>query len=234
VSKATGVPLAKVAARVMAGLSLEEAGLAKEPALSGSFVKEAVLPFRKLPGSDARLGPEMHSTGEVMGHASDFPHAFAKATIGAGDELPNGGTVLISVNDGDKRYVVDLAKRFCDLGFTLLATRGTAAYLQRHGVAVQAINKVAEGSPHVVDYIREGRIAIAVNTPIGSVAHEDGIDIRRNALRQRVLLLTTMKAAFAAVEAITALGTSGFAIESLQEHYRKSTCEAATAPSAGM
>ena len=169
-----------------------------------------------------------------MGYAPDFPHAFAKATIGAGDDLPSSGTVLISVNDNDKRYVVDLAKRCRDLGFTLLATRGTAAYLQCHGVEAQAINKVVEGSPHVVDYIREGRIAIAINTPIGSVAHEDGIDIRRNALRQRVLLLTTMKAAFAAVEAIAALRTSGFTVESLQEHYRNSTRERVTMPSVGM
>jgi carbamoyl-phosphate synthase large subunit len=222
VSKATGVPLAKVAARVMAGQSLREAGLPAEPPVAGFFVKEAVLPFRKLPGSDARLGPEMHSTGEVMGFARAFGPAYAKAELGAGEGLPATGTALLSVNDNDKRYVVSLARSLADLGFRLVATRGTAAILARAGLEVQPVNKVAEGSPHVVDLVRAGTVDLVINTPIGSMAFEDGAAIRLTALRQRVPLLTTISAAVAAAGAIAALRGQTLDVRSLQEHYRLS------------
>ncbi|MGI8916662.1 MAG: carbamoyl-phosphate synthase large subunit [Chloroflexota bacterium] len=222
VSKATGVPLAKVAARVMAGQSLEEAGLPGEPSVHGYFIKEAVLPFRKLPGSDARLGPEMHSTGEVMGHAPDFAHAFAKASLGAGDGLPDGGMALLSVNDSDKRFIVKLASDLRDLGFGLIATHGTAAKLAAAGLPVRSVNKVAQGSPHVVDLIRQGEVQIVINTPIGSMAFEDGAEIRLTALRQRVPLVTTISAALAVVGAIRALHSEALVVRSLQEHYRLS------------
>jgi carbamoyl-phosphate synthase large subunit len=222
VSKATGVPLAKVAARVMAGQTLEAAGLPVEPAVHGYFVKEAVLPFRKLPGSDARLGPEMHSTGEVMGHAPDFAHAFAKAVLGAGDDLPDRGMALLSVNDSDKRFVVNLGRDLRDLGFGLIATHGTAAKLADAGLPVRAVNKVAQGSPHVVDLIRQGDVQMVINTPIGSMAFEDGAEIRLTALRQRVPLVTTISAALAVVGAIRAVRQEALGVRSLQEHYQRS------------
>jgi len=222
VSKATGVPLAKVAARVMAGLSLQEAGLAVEPPLNGYFVKEAVLPFRKLPGSDARLGPEMHSTGEVMGHAPDFAHAFAKASLGAGEGLPDGGMALLSVNDSDKRFIVSLARDLHELGFGLIATHGTAARLAAAGLPVRSVNKVAQGSPHVVDLLRQGEVQMVINTPIGSMAFEDGAEIRLTTLRQRIPLITTISAALAVTGAIRALRNEALQVRSLQEHYRLS------------
>ncbi len=226
VSKATGVPLAKVAARVMAGQSLDEAGLPREPAVHGVFVKEAVLPFRKLPGSDARLGPEMHSTGEVMGFATDLGLAYAKAALGAGEGLPDTGTALLSVNDNDKRYVVALARKLNDLGFQLIATHGTAAKLADAGLEVRSINKVAEGSPHVVDVLQADQAQLVINTPIGSMAFEDGAAIRLTALRRRVPLVTTMSAANAAADAIKAMRDQALEVRSLQEHYRLNSKEA--------
>jgi carbamoyl-phosphate synthase large subunit len=185
-------------------------------------VKDAVLPFRKLPGSDARLGPEMHSTGEVMGHAPDFAHAFAKAVLGAGDDLPDRGMALLSVNDSDKRFVVNLGRDLRDLGFGLIATHGTAAKLADAGLPVRAVNKVAQGSPHVVDLIRQGEVQMVINTPIGSMAFEDGAEIRLTALRQRVPLVTTISAALAVVGAIRAVRQEALGVRSLQEHYQRS------------
>jgi carbamoyl-phosphate synthase large subunit len=221
VSKATGVPLARLAAQVMAGKTLAELGFTEEPRIDGFFVKEAVLPFKKLPGSDALLGPEMRSTGEVMGHASHFGHAFAKAEMGAGDSLPLQGTVLISVNDFDKGSALKIARDFYRLGFRLLATRGTAAFLSGAGLPVQAVNKVSEGSPHVVDYIRRGEVDLIINTPLGRDAHDDGVLIRQTAVRQGVPLLTTLSAAAAAVQGIRALRERELKVRSLQEHYQQ-------------
>ncbi|HEY65903.1 MAG TPA: carbamoyl-phosphate synthase large subunit [Caldilineae bacterium] len=221
VSKATGVPLARIAAQVMAGKTLEELGFTEEPQVHGFFVKEAVLPFKKLPGSDALLGPEMRSTGEVMGHASRFGHAFAKAEMGAGDTLPLEGTALISVNDYDKGSALKIARDLYRLGFRLLATRGTAAFLAKAGLPVQAVNKVSEGSPHVVDYIRNGEVDLILNTPLGREAHSDGMAIRQAAVRHSVPLLTTLSAAAAAVQGIRALREKELSVRSLQEHYKE-------------
>ncbi len=219
VSKATGVPLVKIAAQVMVGRTLAELGFVEEPRVDGFFVKEAVLPFRKLPGSDALLGPEMLSTGEVMGHASRFGHAFAKAEMAAGDPLPLAGAALLSVNDFDKGTILKIGRDLHRLGFRLLATRGTAASLARVGLPVEAVNKVSEGSPHIVDLIREGRVQMVINTPLGPRANSDGVEIRRAAVQHRVPLLTTMSAAAAAVNGIRALRDRELRVRSLQEHY---------------
>ncbi|GAB4519778.1 MAG: carbamoyl-phosphate synthase large subunit [Anaerolineae bacterium] len=220
VSKATGVPLARIAAQVMTGKTLEELGLLEEPKIDGFFVKEAVLPFKKLPGSDALLGPEMRSTGEVMGHASRFGLAFAKAEMGAGDTLPLQGTALISVNDYDKGSALKIARDLHRLGFRILATSGTAAFLAGAGLPVKAVNKVSEGSPHVVDYIKRGEIDLIINTPLGRDAYDDGVQIRQAAVRHGVPLLTTLSAAAAAVQGIRALRERELRVRSLQEHYQ--------------
>jgi len=223
VSKATGVPLAKIAAQVMVGRTLEEIGFTEEPQVKGFFVKEAVLPFKKFPGVDARLGPEMRSTGEVIGCAPRFGHAFAKSQMAAGGTLPLEGTVLITVNDFDKSTVLKIARDLHRLGFRLLATRGTAAFMQRVGLPVEPINKVSEGSPHVVDAIRAGQIDLIINTPLGRRSHTDGLAIRSAAIQAGVPLITTMSAAQAAVNGIKALRENALTVRSLQEHYGGTT-----------
>jgi carbamoyl-phosphate synthase large subunit len=165
-------------------------------------VKEAVLPFGRFPRADARLGPEMKSTGEVMGIASDYPSAFGKAQAAAGAELPSGGTVFVSVTDGDKPSATQLAASFHDLGFTVLATGGTAQAIRRMGVPVERIEKVSEGSPNVVDRIEAGEVDIVINTPTGSGARADGYEIRRAAVRRGIPCITTMTGASAAQRAI--------------------------------
>ncbi len=220
VSKATGVPLAKIATQVILGRKLVELGLTEEPTVRGFFVKEAVLPFKKFWGVDALLGPEMRSTGEVMGHASHFGHAFAKAEMAAGDRLPLSGTVAMSLNDFDKSAGLKLARDLHRMGFRILATKGTAAFFERAGVPVKAINKVTEGSPHAADYIQAGEIDLVINTPLGSTAHSDGALIRTTAIRYGVPLMTTLSAAQAAVQGIRALRDKSLKSRSLQEHYR--------------
>ncbi len=222
VSKATGVPLAKISTQVILGRKLLEIGLTEEPTVRGFFVKEAVLPFKKFWGVDALLGPEMRSTGEVMGHASHFGHAFAKAEMAAGDRLPLSGTVAMSLNDFDKSAGLKLARDLHRMGFRILATKGTAAFFERAGVPVKAINKVTEGSPHAADYIQAGEIDLVINTPLGSTAHSDGALIRTTAIRYGVPLMTTLSAAQAAVQGIRALRDKSLKSRSLQEHYRSS------------
>jgi len=219
VSKATGVPLAKLAARIAAGQTLEQIGFLEEPRLDGFFVKEVVLPFNKFPGAFYQLGPEMRSTGEVMGHASTFGHAYAKAELGAGERLPTGGRVLLTVNDNDKPNILKIARDLHRLGFELLATRGTAEFLNRFGVPVTAVNKVSEGSPHVVDYIRRGQVNMVVSTPLGQRAYTDGQAIRAAAIQHKIPLLTTLSAASAAVQAIRAIRQKDFKVRSLQAHH---------------
>jgi carbamoyl-phosphate synthase large subunit len=219
VSKATGVPLAKIAARVAAGESLAQIGFLEEPQLDGFFVKEAVLPFNKFPGAFVRLGPEMRSTGEVMGHASTFGHAFAKAQLGAGELLPVEGRVLLTVNDHDKANIIKIARDLQRLGFGVIATRGTADFLCRAGVPAVAVNKVSEGSPHVVDLISRDEVGMVISTPLGQRAYSDGQAIRAAAIQHRVPLLTTLSAASAAVQAIRALRSREFKVRSLQAHH---------------
>jgi carbamoyl-phosphate synthase large subunit len=220
VSKATGVPLAKLAARVMAGESLEEVGFTKEPEIDGFFVKEAVLPFQKFPGVDSLLSPEMRSTGEVMGHAARFGHAFLKAQNAAGTFLPLEGTVLITVNDYDKSAALKLARDLARMDFTLIATHGTAAMLRKVGLVVQSVNKVHEGSPHVVDAIAAGNIGLIINTPLGRAAHTDGREIRMAATRHNIPLTTTLSAAAAAINGIKAVKEHQLSARSLQEHHQ--------------
>jgi carbamoyl-phosphate synthase large subunit len=219
-SKATGQPLARIAAQVMAGQTLAELGLVHEPQVDGFFVKEAVLPFKKLPSNITVLGPEMRSTGEVMGHAAHFGHAFAKSQLAAGTNLPLTGNILITVNDFDKGAALKIARDLHRLGFEIFATPGTADYFQRVGLPVNAVNKVSQGSPHVVDLIQECTIHLILNTPLGPSTHTDGAQIRAAATRMGVPLITTLSAAAAAVAAIRALRHQDLRYRSLQDHYK--------------
>jgi len=216
VSKATGVPLAKIACRLMLGEALADQDLPSTPADHVS-VKEAVLPFARFAGADSVLGPEMKSTGEVMGVASDFPTAFGKAQAAAGISLPTKGTVFITVTDRDKPAATQLAARFHDLGFHVIATRGTAQAISRMGVPVTAINKIGDGSPHVVDFIRNGEVDLVINTPTGSGARSDGYEIRTASVRRGIPCITTMTGASAAARAIFAQRERRTEPRSLQE-----------------
>jgi len=219
ISKATGVPLARIAARVAAGKTLQELGLLVEPKLDGFFVKEAVLPFDKFPGAAVVLGPEMRSTGEVMGHAASFGHAFAKAEMGAGQRVPFGGAALLTVNDFDKGAIGRIARDLVRLGFTLYATRGTAAWLVRLGFTVETVNKVSEGSPSTADLIAAGAVSLVISTPLGPRAYIDGQAMRSAAIRHGVMQVTTLTGAAATVSAIRALKASELRVRSLQEHH---------------
>ncbi len=216
VSKAVGAPLAKLACRLMLGERLSDQEL-PDPPTDRVSVKEAVMPFARFGGVDAVLGPEMKSTGEVMGIADDFPTAFGKAQGAAGVGLPSEGTVFITVTDTDKPAATQIAARFHDLGFRIIATAGTAQAISRMGVPVTAINKIAEGSPHVVDYITRGEVDMVINTPTGSGARSDGYEIRTAAVRQGIPCLTTMTGASAAARAIFAKRGGGAEPRSLQE-----------------
>ena len=220
-SKATGRPMAKLAALVMAGQSLADLEMVEEPEVDGFFVKEAVLPFKKLPSDVTVLGPEMRSTGEVMGHAARFGHAFAKSQLAAGTNLPLEGAVLISVNDFDKGAALKIARDLHRIGFLLYATHGTAEYFRRVGLPVEAVNKISQGSPHVIDLISNHQVNLILNTPLGSIAHSDGAEIRAAATRMGVPLLTTLSAAAAAVTAIQALRKRELSYRSLQDHYAR-------------
>jgi carbamoyl-phosphate synthase large subunit len=216
VSKAIGAPLAKAACRLMLGEKLADQDIPELPTGHVS-VKEAVLPFARFAGADAVLGPEMKSTGEVMGVARDFPTAFAKAQAAAGVALPLEGSVFITVTDNDKAAATQIASRFHDLGFQIIATRGTAQAISRMGIPVRAINKIAEGSPHVVDFIRDENVDLVINTPTGSPARSDGYEIRNAAVRGGVPCITTMTGASAVARAIHAVRTRGAEPQSLQE-----------------
>ncbi len=219
-SKATGLNMAYVAAQVMAGKTLSELGITEEPRVDGFFVKEAVLPFKKLPGSSILLGPEMRSTGEVMGHASQFGHAFAKAQIAAGTGLPDEGAVLITVNDYDKSAGLKFARDMHRLGFNIYATPGTAYMIDKAGLPVQVVEKAQNGSTQIVDLIRAGKIQLVLNTPLGPHARTDGVEIRKAAIAMNVPLLTTLSAASAAVSAIQAMRKKELKYRSLQSHYQ--------------
>ncbi len=216
VSKAIGAPLAKIACRLMLGERVADQEL---PDRLGDHVsvKEAVLPFARFAGADSVLGPEMKSTGEVMGIAPDFPSAFGKAQAAAGVALPQHGTVFITVTDTDKPAATQLAARFHDMGFGIIATRGTAQAISRMGIPVRPINKIAEGSPHVVDHIRDREVDLVINTPTGSGARSDGYEIRSAAVRQGIPCLTTMTGASAAARAIYAARERSADPRSLQE-----------------
>jgi carbamoyl-phosphate synthase large subunit len=230
VSKAIGLPLAKFACRIMLGESIRDLDLPADSAHDGAAgwseggghvcVKEVVLPFDRFAGADSLLGPEMRSTGEVMGIARDFPTAFAKAQAAAGAKLPASGTVFITVADGDKPAATGIATQLHDLGFEIIATRGTAQALSRMGIPAKAINKLGEGSPHVVDWIERGEVALVINTPVGTGARTDGYEIRAAAVARGIPCITTMAGGMAAARAIAAEARHGEPeVLSLQELY---------------
>ena len=218
-SKATGVPLAKVAARVMSGKTLAEIGLIADLDVSGVFVKVPVFPFVRFPSVDTILGPEMKSTGEVMGGAATFGSAFAKAQLAAGQRLPDTGLAFISVNDDDKPNVVKIARDLTGLGFTLVATRGTAAYLRAHGLDVDVVFKVNEGRPHVGDRLLNREIHLLINTPLGRDSFFDDLTVRQIAMFHGVPCITTLTGAAATVSAIQALRSEELAVKPLQDYH---------------
>jgi carbamoyl-phosphate synthase large subunit len=219
VSKATGRALAKIAARCMVGRSLAEQGVSGEVIPAYYSVKEAVFPFVKFPGVDPLLGPEMKSTGEVMGVGRSFGEAFAKAQLGAGDQLPRGGLAFISVRDADKARAVDIARDLDRLGFRLVATRGTALALRAHGLACETVHKVGEGRPHIVDLIKNDQIALIINTTEGKQAIADSFSIRREALMHKVSYTTTLAAARATCQALRELDNGS--VNCLQDLHRE-------------
>ncbi len=219
VSKAIGKPLAKIAAKAMAGILLKKQGFMREVIPNYLSVKEAVLPFAKFSGVDTLLGPEMKSTGEVMGIDRDFGAAFAKAEVAAGTLLPLRGTVFISVNDPDKPKILEAARKLQSLGFELMATHGTQRYLMGHGINCEGVNKVADGPPHVVDRLKEGKIATVINTPLGKTSSQDSYSIRRTALECQIPYFTTTAAANAAVNGIESMLKRGFSVHSLQFYH---------------
>jgi carbamoyl-phosphate synthase large subunit len=221
VSKAIGAPLAKLAMKVMIGKTLDQLGFTKAPVPAHVSVKEAVFPFTKFAGVDVLLGPEMKSTGEVMGMDADFGWAFAKSQTAAGVSLPRGGTALLSVKDQDKPAALDVARKLRQLGFRIEATRGTAAYLREHGVDSDAVNKVTEGRPHLVDHIKNGEISLVINTVWGQASQADSASIRREALQRGVPYCTTMPGARAAAMAVEAMLKKGLTIRSLQEYHHR-------------
>jgi carbamoyl-phosphate synthase large subunit len=228
VSKTTGVPLASLAARVMSGETLDALGLTDDVLQPYVAVKEAVFPFTKLPGVDLILGPEMRSTGEVMGIADSFGMAFAKAQVSVDGALPLEGSVFITVNDHDKAAVVPIARRLHDLGFAILATTGTARALAEAGIPAQTVLKVHEGRPHVIDLLLSGQVQLLINTPLGKLTQQDDYRLRRAALQHRVPYTTTMSAANAACDAITALKQHEREVRSLQEWHEMARAGAGT------
>jgi carbamoyl-phosphate synthase large subunit len=218
-SKATGVPLAHTAARVMAGKTLTQLGLTDDLEPAGVFVKSPVFPFVRFPGVDTILGPEMKSTGEVMGGASSFGLSFVKAMLGAGQKLPDSGTVCLSVNNEDKPQVLPIARALSELGFDLVATRGTAAYLRAHGIDSDVIYKVNEGRPSLADEIVNRNVSMVINTPLGRESFFDDKAVRRAAMMASVPCITTITGAAAAVDAIRALRTEGLDVRPLQDYY---------------
>jgi carbamoyl-phosphate synthase large subunit len=219
VSKATGLPLAKIAARCMAGKSLSEQGVSEERVPPYYSVKEAVFPFVKFPGVDPLLGPEMKSTGEVMGVGRSFGEAFAKAQIGAGEDLPRSGKVFISVRNADKEDAVRVADELVKQGFTIVATRGTAASISEAGIACELVNKVTEGRPHIVDMIKNDQINLIVNTTEGKQAIADSYTIRGAALQHKVPYSTTIAHAYATSLALTCIDSPR--VERLQDLHQE-------------
>jgi carbamoyl-phosphate synthase large subunit len=219
VSKATGVPLAKIATKIMLGSSLAELGLTREVTPVHLSVKEAVLPFDRFPLVDTLLGPEMKSTGEVMGIGSDFGSAYAKAQLGAGQRLPLQGTVFVSVMDSDKKAIIDVAREFVRLGFGIMATSGTRAFLHDHGIEAQHISKLAQQRPHVEDAIKSGQIHLVINTGSGDASSKDGYVIRRAALKYGIPYVTTAAGALAVSKAVSTLKAQALGVKCLQEYH---------------
>jgi carbamoyl-phosphate synthase large subunit len=221
VSKAIGIPLAKLATKVMLGKSLQELGFTQTIKPKHVSVKEAVFPFNRFPEVDILLGPEMKSTGEVMGIDQSFGLAFAKSQMAAGFKIPKSGSIFISVHDDHKARIVDVAKSFEKLGFKILATVGTARYLSSRGIDATVVNKVSEGRPHIVDFIKNGDIQMVINTSVGRKSSRDAYHIRRGALTYNILYTTTLAGARALSEATKAMISEDWQVCPLQEYYKK-------------
>jgi carbamoyl-phosphate synthase large subunit len=217
VSKATGVSWAKIAAKVMAGKTLAELGVKELPDPKHTSVKEVVFPFSKFPGVDVILGPEMRSTGEVMGIDDDFPTAFAKAQIAAGTVLPTKGSVFISVRNADKQAIVPIAKSFVACGFDILTTGGTFAALRREGIAAKRVAKLAEDRPNIADFIKNGQVQLIINTPTRKGPTTDEGQIRALSVIHRVPIVTTITGAHAVWRAIESLQKQGWGVRPLQD-----------------
>ncbi|MDP2968482.1 MAG: carbamoyl phosphate synthase large subunit, partial [Deltaproteobacteria bacterium] len=220
ISKATGIPWAKVAAKVMVGKKLSELGIVKEVQTRHIAVKESVFPFKRFYGVDTVLGPEMKSTGEVMGIDTDFGVAFAKSQISAGTSIPLKGRVFISVMNKDKRSIVFVAKKLVDLGFELVATKGTAKVLANNGIQVQTVFKVGEGRPDIVDRMKNGEIQLVINTPSGKKPKVDEVAIRSQAVAHNIPIITTLSGAEAVVNGIESLLKKGITVNSIQEYHQ--------------
>lgn len=220
VSKATGVPLAKLAAKIMLGKTLKELGLTTEKKVAHVAVKEAVFPFDRFPGVDTILGPEMKSTGEVMGIDEDFGMAYGKAQAASYNKIPTSGKIIISVKDKDKPHTIEIARKLIDMGFSLVATRGTAQFLNLNGIEMEIINKVTEGRPHIVDLIKNRKVNFIINTVTGTQAQRDSLSIRRSALQFRVPYTTTISGARAVIKAIEMLQKKELSIRSIQEYHK--------------
>jgi carbamoyl-phosphate synthase large subunit len=220
VAKATGMPVAKIAAKVMAGVSLAEQGVTEDPIPAAVSVKEAVFPFIKFSGVDIVLGPEMRSTGEVMGVSDRFSMAFAKSQLAAGTVLPREGNIFVSVAERHKQTILPLVRRLVELGFSLLATGGTADALEAAGIPVRRVKKLVEGQPNLLDYFADRAVALVINTPSGKKARTDGGKIRAAAVQAGVPCVTTLEAATAAVKAIEALRDEEMQVQALQDRFR--------------
>ena len=219
VSKAIGVPLAKLATKVMLGKSLEELGFTREITPDYISVKEAVFPFNRFPKVDTLLGPEMKSTGEVMGIDESFGLAFAKAQFGVGFKLPEKGNVFLSVRDRDKEALVPIARELAQMGFTIMATRGTSRYLKIKGIDNRKVNKIREGRPHVVDYIKNGEIQLVINTSMGKKTVSDSYQIRRATLLYNIPYATTIPGARALVDGISAIRKGDWGVRNIQKYH---------------
>jgi carbamoyl-phosphate synthase large subunit len=220
VSKATGIPWARIAAKVMAGKTLAELGVKEIDDPKHVSVKEVVFPFTKFPGVDVILGPEMHSTGEVMGIDTDFERAYAKSQLAAGDNLPIKGNLFVSVRDADKKVIVPVVKTLADSGFSVFATSGTYKVLLRAGVDAMLVSKLAEGRPNVIDFIKNGKVQLIINTPTRKGPKTDEGKIRAAAVLHKVPIVTTMTAAQATARAITALQKESWSVRPLQEYHQ--------------
>ena len=219
VSKAIGVPLAKLAAKIMAGKTLKELGFTQETRPEYWAVKESVFPFNRFHGQDILLSPEMRSTGEVMGLDADLGIAYAKSQMAAGGPLPLGGRVFISVSDAHKEESVQVARQFAELGFELVATGGTASVLEKAGLKVRRIFKLAEGRPNSVDLLKNREIQLVINTPTGQTPRADEVRIRTTAVYTGTPIMTTLSGAKAAALGIAALRKSGYSVKTLQEYH---------------
>jgi carbamoyl-phosphate synthase large subunit len=220
VSKAIGVPLAKLAAKIMTGMTLNELGFTMQVHPDYYCVKEAVFPFLKFPGTDTILGPEMLSTGEVMGISDDFGIAFAKSQIAAGNTLPTSGNVFISVKDDDKARAVEVARKMHEMGFKIFATKGTCISLINNNIPSEFVLKMAEGRPNIVDYIINGRMDLIINTTVGKRTITDSFAIRRTALDRQVPYVTTIRGARAVAKAIEALKKHKLGVKPIQLYYK--------------